>query len=155
MIADTSYAIEASRVQQLELIESITRVPGSADFIDGVVYLRGKVVPVVNLRRRLGLQRIPIDLSARLIIVRHDSRVVGLTVDSAREFLTFPEASLQPPPDNVLGSRSDCLAGVIALEARMIFILDIPCLLEDQQQSLKAASPTLPSQHKGDSHGPF
>ena len=142
MIADSSYAIEASSVQQLELIESIARVPGTRDSIDGVVYLRGQVIPVINLRCRLGLPRIPFDLSARLVIVRHGARVVALAVDSAREFLTFPLTALQPPPETLLGFDSGHLAGVIALAERLIFILDIPRLLEGEQPALK-----------GDTHG--
>ena len=127
-LGPSHYAIPARLVQQLEMVETITRVPGSASYVEGVVYLRGQVVPVVNLRARFGMERIPYDLSARLVVIRVDERVVGLAVDSASEFLTFPDGALQPAPQT-MGEQH--LSGVVASEERLILILDVSKLLAD------------------------
>ncbi len=131
-LAETSYAIAASDVQQLEMVDTVTRVPGSQESLDGVVYLRGQVVPVLSLRRRLGLERIDYDYSSRLVIVRSEERVVALAVDSASEFLTFPPECCQAPPEGLRGAS--CLAGVITLKDRMILVLDVGRLLDGDSQ---------------------
>ena len=131
-IAETHYAILASDVQQLEMVDSVTRVPGTQESLDGVVYLRGQVVPVLNLRRRLGLERIDYDYSSRLIIVKVEERVVALAVDSASEFATFSAQACQAPPEGLRGQS--CLGGVITLKDRMILVLDVRRLLQDGSQ---------------------
>lgn len=131
-LAETCYAIPAAEVQQLEMVDAVTRVPGTQESLDGVVYLRGHVVPVLNLRSRLGLERIDYDYSSRLIIVKLEERVVGLAVDSASEFSSFPAESCQPPPEALRGQSY--LAGVITLKDRMILVLDVRRLLEDGSQ---------------------
>lgn len=131
-LADTSYAIPASDVQQLEMVDTVTRVPGSQEALDGVVYLRGQVVPVLSLRRRLGLDRIEYNYSSRLVIVRCEERVVALAVDGASEFLTFPAECCQAPPDALRGQSY--LAGVITLKDRMILVLDVRRLLDGDSQ---------------------
>lgn len=128
----TYYAIPAADVQQLEMVDGVTRVPGSEEALDGVVYLRGQVVPVLNLRRRLGLERIGYDYSSRLVMVRLEERVVALAVDSASEFSSFPSEACQPPPEALRGQSY--LAGVITLKERMILVLDVRRLLESGSQ---------------------
>jgi len=135
-IAETSYAIDAADVQQLEMVDTVTRVPGSEEALDGVVYLRGQVVPVLSLRRRLGLERIAYDYSSRLVIVKVEQRVVALAVDSASEFSLFGPGAWQPPPEALKGLSY--LSGVITLQDRMILVLDVRRLLESD------------SQHRGD-----
>lgn len=131
-VEETQYAIPADEVQQLEMVEEITRVPGASESLDGVVYLRGQVVPVLSLRRRMGLPRIAYDLSARLVIVRLEQRVVALAVDSASEFASFPPEARQPPPEALAGQ--DYLAGVIAREGRLILVLNVRRLLQGEKE---------------------
>lgn len=131
-IAETSYAVPAADVQQLEMVEAVTRVPGSEEALDGVVYLRGQVVPVLSLRRRLGLDRIAYDLSSRLVIVRAEQRVVALAVDSASEFSQFGPGAWQPLPEALKGLNY--LSGVITVQDRMILVLDVRRLLESGSQ---------------------
>lgn len=132
-IAETSYAIAAADVQQLEMVGAVTRVPGSEEALDGVVYLRGQVVPVLSLRRRLGLERVAYDYSSRLVIVHVEQRVVALAVDSASEFSTFGPGAWQPPPEALKGMNY--LAGVITLKDRMILVLDVRRLLASDSQN--------------------
>src|SRR3569623_1108963 len=84
-LAGTTYAVETQAVQQMEMVEQITPVPNAPAFVDGVVFARGQVVPVVNLRARFGFPRIANDAKTRLIVGSQDDRTVGLLVDSARE----------------------------------------------------------------------
>lgn len=129
-VGDTQYAVAAAHVEQLEMIEELTRVPGSPPFLEGMVYLRGRVVPVINLRVRFGLPAVAFDMSSRLIVVRLDKRLVALAVDNAREYRSFPDGALEPAPEALMGYEADYLTGVFHQDKRLILVLDVPRLLE-------------------------
>ena len=129
-VGDTNYAVAAAQVEQLEMVEELTRVPDSPPFLAGMVYLRGRVVPVVNLRIRFGLPAIAFDMSSRLIVVRLEQRLVALAVDSAREYRSFPDQALEPAPEALMGYEADYLSGVFHQEKRLILVVDVPRLLE-------------------------
>ena len=129
-LAGTAYAIPSVEVQRMEMIEHVTPVPNAASFVDGVVFSRGKVVPAVNLRRRFGFERADFDLKTRLIVVAQDERLVGLIVDSAREFAAIPENAIQPPPETMAGTSGRYLRGVADVDGRIILILDVAGVLE-------------------------
>jgi len=124
-LSGTTYAVPAGVVQQMEMVERITPVPNAPPFVDGVVFARGQVVPALNLRVRFGFERIPYDLRTRLVVLADGGRTVGLIVDSAREFLTIPTASIQPPPDAVSGLSGKYLAGIANVDDRLILILEV------------------------------
>ena len=124
-LSGTTYAVTAGVVQQMEMVERITPVPNAPPFVDGVVFARGQVVPALNLRVRFGFERVPYDLRTRLVVLAEGGRTVGLIVDSAREFLTIPTASIQPPPDAVSGLSGKYLAGIANVDDRLILILEV------------------------------
>jgi purine-binding chemotaxis protein CheW len=131
-IGTTAYGIQSSFVRQLEMIENITPVPNTPVYIDGVMFSRGKVIPVINLRIRFGLERIKYDLKTRVIVIRHEERIVGLIADSAKEYLQIPVLSVQPVPD-MPGSSAAWLSGVAVLENRTILILNVNHLLTAEE----------------------
>ncbi len=102
-LAGTTYAVTSDVVQQMEMIEHITPVPNAPPFIDGVVFARGQVVTVVNLRARFGFDRAPIDSRTRLMVMAIAGRSLGLLVDSAREFISLAEELILPPPEAISG----------------------------------------------------
>ena len=91
-VAGTTYALPSSEVRHMEMVEQVTAVPNAPPFVDGVVFSRGQVVPVVNLRARFGFERARYDLRTRLLVVAGGGPPVGLLVDDAREFVTIPDA---------------------------------------------------------------
>ena len=131
-LAGTTYAVETQVVQQMEMVEHITPVPNALSFVDGVVFARGQVVPVVNLRARFGFQRIANDAKTRLMVVAKEGRTVGLLVDSAREFITLPPDAVKPPPEAVTGLSGKYLAGIATLGERVILVLDVAEVLDFQ-----------------------
>lgn len=137
-LAGTTYAVHSRSVQQMEMVERVTPVPNAPSFVEGVVFSRGKVVPALNLRRRFGLDRIPIDLRTRLIVVGANGRSVGLLVDTAREFLTIPPEAIKPPPEAVTGLSGKYLESIATLGNRLILILNVDEVLNFQE--LEAAS---------------
>ena len=133
-VAETIYAVRSDQVQQMDMIEQITRVPNAADFIEGVVYLRGQVVPVINLRKRFGFEKAPYDIRSRLIVINLDQRVVGLAVDSAREFVQIDQSQILPTPEDLKVTNGDYLSGVVLLKERLILVLDVKKILDHKEQ---------------------
>ena len=109
---------------------SSSSVPNAPPFVDGVVFARGQVVPVVNLRARFGFPRAAADSKTRLVVVAHAGRIVGLLVDSAREFVMLPDEAIQPPPEAVTGLSGKYLAGIATLGDRVVLILRIEEVLD-------------------------
>jgi len=128
-LGETTFAVASAIVQELELVEDITPVPNAASYVEGIVLVRGRVVPVINLRARFGMPRIPWDQQARIIVLDIKGRKVGLLVDAAREFLEISGEDVQPPPDTVSGISTQLLEGVAVLGDRLVLILDIEKLL--------------------------
>lgn len=122
-LANTTYAVRSHFVQQMEMIEEITPVPNAQDFVEGVVFSRGQVIPALNLRVRFGFERIPFDLRTRLIVINTSGRVLGLIVDTAREFVLIPDADIHPLHEAISGLSGQYLEGTAILGKRTILIL--------------------------------
>jgi purine-binding chemotaxis protein CheW len=136
----TTYAVPSAQVQQVEMVEKITHVPNAPEFVEGVVYLRDRVVPVISVRRRFHLEKTPYDLRSRLIVVRMDERVVGMAVDAAREFARLAVEDIQPLPEGLSGPGREYLEGVVSLRERLILIANLRRLLTfEEKQALAGA----------------
>ena len=129
-LGNATYGVPSGIVRQLEMIETITPVPNSPNFVEGVVLSRGQVIPAVNLRVRFGLEKIPFDLQTRLIVVDIEGRIVGLIVDTAREFVSIPPDAIHPPPETLSGIAERYLDGVALLGDRLILLLDVEKVLD-------------------------
>jgi purine-binding chemotaxis protein CheW len=146
-LAGTAYAVPSHAVERMEMVEHVTPVPNAPAFVDGVVFSRGRVVPVVNLRRRFGFDKVPYDPRTRLIVVGHADRVVGLIVDSAREFVEISADAIQPPPDAMGGTSGHYLAGIATIKDKVILVVDVGEVLSN---TAGPAGPQTPLDRTGD-----
>jgi purine-binding chemotaxis protein CheW len=128
-VAGTTYALPSAEVRHMEMIENITRVPNAPAFVDGVVFSRGQVVPVVNLRARFGFDRAAFDLRTRLIVVQAGDRLIGLVADSAREFVVIPPDAIQPPNEALAGMSGRYVDGIASMGDRLILVLNLDRIL--------------------------
>jgi purine-binding chemotaxis protein CheW len=145
-LAGATYALPSRQIQQLDMVGTPTPVPNAPAFVDGVVSVRGQVIPAVSLRARFGFPRIAHDLRSRLVIVREDGRTVGLIVDSAREFATIAPESIKPLPEGIGGISGRYLRGIAQQGERLMLIVDVHELLETEEQptdSVPAEAGTL------------
>jgi purine-binding chemotaxis protein CheW len=140
-LANTSYGISSEVVQQMEMIDRITPVPKAQPFVEGVVFSRGQVIPVLNLRVKFGLEKIPYDLRTRLIVIHINQRTVGFVVDTAREFVSIPIDAMQPPPEGMPGLSSRYLSGIATLGERVILLLNVEELLNGSE-TIERLTPT-------------
>ncbi len=124
-LAGTTYGVRSRFVQQMEMIEHITPVPNATPAVEGVVLARGQVIPALSLRARFGFEKVPYDLRSRLVVVSSGGRTIGLIVDTAREFVRIPAASIEPPPEAITGLSGKYLEGIATVGGRMILILNL------------------------------
>jgi len=141
-IAGAEYALPFDSVLQMESYDGATLVPGAPDYVDGIVTVRGLVVPVVDLRTRFGLPRAELNLDTRIILTESRARVVALRVDSAREVIKLDIDKHQPAPSVVIERSSGFVHAVHPLGKRLLLLLDLPKLLgEDSHDSKSRALP--------------
>jgi purine-binding chemotaxis protein CheW len=124
-VAGTTYGVDSQLVRHIEMIEQVTPVPNAPGFVEGVVFSRGQVVPVLNLRVRFGFDRVERDLRARLLVVEVGGRMLGLMADEAREFVSVPDASIHPPSDAISGLSGNYIDGVATLGDRIVLVLNL------------------------------
>jgi purine-binding chemotaxis protein CheW len=142
-LAGATYGLRSAQIQQLEMVGAVTPVPNAPAYVDGVVSVRGQVIPALNLRARFGFPRKAADIRTRLVVVKSKDRSVGLLVDSAREFASISQDMIQPPPAGVVGLSGDYLEGTAQLGERLVLLLDVQQLIEMPEnhatQTAKAA----------------
>lgn len=129
-VAGTTYAIPSGHIRHMEMVEQVTPVPNAPPFVEGVVFSRGQVVPVLNLRVRFGFERAPRDLRTRLIVVESSGRTIGLLADAAREFVVIPDASIQPPNDAIGGLSGNYIDGIATLGERIVLMLKLTHVID-------------------------
>ena len=129
-LAGTTYGVRSNSVQQIEMIDDVAAVPNAHPAVEGVVLVRGQVIPALNLRTRFGFDRVDRDLRSRLVVINSGSRVVGLVVDTAREFLKISPDSIEPPPEALTGLSGRYLEGIATIAERMILILNLDAVLD-------------------------
>jgi len=138
-LVGTTYAVRTRDVHHIEMVEEVTPVPNAPAFVEGVVFSRGHVVPVVNLRARFGFERVAPDVRARLLVVQALGRTVGLLVDSAREFAGIAGDLIKPPQDALTGLNGRYLEGIAVLNDRIVLILDLAAVIDVAEPLVHAA----------------
>ncbi len=137
-LAGETFALPVEPVREVLRIHNITRVPHAPHPIRGVTNLRGRVIPVIDLRRRVGLQEGEIDRLARIIIVASRGRLIGLLVDQVHHVMHLDLNLVQPPPDDVMTLQSDYISGVYHLGDELLLLLDVDRALTIRDEPPKA-----------------
>jgi purine-binding chemotaxis protein CheW len=132
-IGGEEFGLDILRVQEIIRVQQLTRVPNSPDFVDGVINLRGKVIPVVALRKRFGLEELAHDKQTRIVVIEVKGTVLGFIVDSVSEVLRIPADTVEPPPR--LGKvEREYVSGVGKLDNRLLILLDVDRLMSDADE---------------------
>lgn len=140
-VGQEEFGVDILSVQEINRMLEITQVPNSPSFVEGIINLRGKVIPVIDLRTKLSLEKKEADSKTRIIVVEIKNRVTGFIVDEVSEVLRIPASITEPPPALVAGIRSDFITAVGKLEDRLIILLDLEKVLSVQERrQLKSVS---------------
>lgn len=129
------YAVDILNVQEINRITEITKVPNSPDYVEGVINLRGKVIPVINLRNKFCFEEKPKDDTSRIIIMEINGITNGLIVDSVSEVLRVPSSIVEPAPPMSSDLSSKFMKGIAKMNDRLIILLDIDKLIGGTVQS--------------------
>ena len=132
-LANEEYAVDILNVQEINRITEITKVPNAPDHVEGVVNLRGKVIPVINLRKKFGLPEKGAGDTTRIIIMDIQGVTNGLIVDSVSEVLRIPSDIVEPPPVTA-NMSSKFIKGIAKLENRLIILIDIDKMMGEAVQ---------------------
>ena len=128
-LAGNTCAVRSHTVQSVEMVEHVTAVPNALPFVEGLIFTRGRLIPSVNLRIRLGVPRIPMDLRARILVIRLNEHTAGMLVDSAREFISIPANAIEPAGETDdsknIGFSTRYLKGIATLGNRRVLILNL------------------------------
>lgn len=128
------YGLPIDNVLSIEKPSKTTRIPNAPDYIIGLINLRGDVIPVIDLRVKLGMEKIGIDKDSRIIIVREKDIVVGLMVDSSKEVLDIDEENINKPPESEDDTIVDYISGIGKKDERLVIILNSMRLLDIRSQ---------------------
>ena len=134
-IGGEEFGVEILKVQEINRMLDVTRVPNAPEYVDGVINLRGKVIPVINLRRRFGLDRKEYDKDTRIVVVELSGKIVGFVVDAVSEVLRIPKNVTEPPPPFVAGVDAEYVTAVGKLEDRLLILLDLEKVLSRDAKS--------------------
>lgn len=129
-LAAESYGVDISTVRETIRMQEVTRMPRTREYVEGVINLRGKVTPVVGLRKRFALDDGGESQHQRIVVVDTGERSMGFVVDAVSEVLRVPAGSIEPPSSVVTSADSDYLIGIVKLPDRLISLLDLERLLE-------------------------
>jgi purine-binding chemotaxis protein CheW len=125
-----TYGVPITSLHEIVRVPEVTAVPDAPAYMEGVINLRGKIVSVLDLRKRLGEPAIEPTRSNRILVVEHKGKLSGLIVDSASEVLKIPAADVEPSPTESLSGGLNCVTGLGKYQGRLIVMLDMAKLLE-------------------------
>jgi purine-binding chemotaxis protein CheW len=139
-IAGESYGVDIARVQEIIRPPAITAVPRAPEYVEGVVNLRGRVIPVINLRNRFGLPDTERDRSSRIVVLEISGQTIGVAVDAVSEVLRVPQDVIEAPGATLTGPQTAHLRGIAKLDERLVILLDLDRLIDADEAHAHAAA---------------
>lgn len=135
-LGSEEFGVEIMQVQEIIRMPDITRIPQSPEYVEGIINLRGKIIVVINLDTRFGLELKELDDNSRIIIIEVGDSVVGMIVDSVSEVLRLPAANVEPAPEIIKAKiHADYLRGVGKLDDRLLILLDLEKVLTEEEMT--------------------
>ena len=134
-IGNEEFGVDILKVQEINRMVEITKVPQAPSYVEGVINLRGKVIPIVDLRKRFNLELKEADKNTRIVVVDIEGSIIGMVVDSVSEVLRLPSDTLEPAPEIVTGVNSEYIKGVAKLEDRLLIFLDLSKAIDVNEMS--------------------
>lgn len=141
-IGKVEFALDIMRIKEIVKPLKINTIPKAPRFIEGVINLRGKIIPIVDLRKRFGVKIPESPLSSeRIIIVRLEKKIIGLIVDSVSDVISLGKGDISPPPEIVKGVSAQFIKGLGKIGDRLALLMDLDRILTVSERiSLKSSS---------------
>lgn len=129
-IGRETFGLPIAIVREIVRVPEITSVPNAPEYIEGVINLRGRIIPVVDLRKRFGQEAATLNKKSRIVVVELNGRAVGLIVNSASEVLKLPPSEIEKPHNVFQEGELDFITGVGKLQGRLVILLDLNRILQ-------------------------
>lgn len=134
-VGEETFAVDIMLIREIILCRKITHIPKAPDFIEGIINQRGKAIPVIDMRKRLGLEAKELSRNARIIVMRfQDQRFVGIIVDSVVKVLKIEESGMQAAPRIAKGIESEYLKGIVRDRDELLLVLDMDKVLTSTEK---------------------
>lgn len=143
-LGEHEHAVDVRQVKEILINTSITPVIEAPDFVEGVIKLRGKIVPVIDLRKRMHLPKAERTYATCIIVIRFNNKMIGIVVDSASELLNIPSEKIEAPSQIVGGINTCFMRGVVYLDSRFLVILDLDRVLTISEHELVETRINIP-----------
>lgn len=131
-----TYGLDISTVLEIITMQTITEVPGTDTYVEGIINLRGRVIPVLNLHKKFNLAGDDLTRSARIVVVEVNGCNIGMLVDEVSEVIRITKDSIEKPSNILAGINEEYLAGVAKLDGKLVIILDLAKVLEREESSV-------------------
>ncbi|MDD2586598.1 MAG: chemotaxis protein CheW [Syntrophomonadaceae bacterium] len=131
----SEYGVPITQVHEIIPMTRPTKLPQSPDFVEGIINLRGRIIPIIDLKKRFAMGNSNITAETRSVVVEVEGQTVGVIVDEVSEVLRLPTDSIEPPPDLVGGITAEYLTGVGKLEDRLLILLNMDKILNDGEKA--------------------
>ena len=132
-LSNEEYGLDIMKVQEIILMGEITEIPEVPDYLCGLINLRGKVIPIVDLRKRFGLDAAGSSEQSRIIVLNSSRHTFGIVVDAVSEVLRIEQGQIEPPPTGMVGLEQAYIQGLVKMEKKIMILLDIEGLLSQQE----------------------
>lgn len=129
------YGVPITQVQEITRLTTPTRLPQVPDFVEGIINLRGNVIPIIDLKKRFDMATLDYTDDTRIILIDIAGQTVGIIVDEVTEVLRLPVNSIEPPPAIIGGITAEYLTGVGKLDGRLLILLDMAKILTEGEQA--------------------
>jgi len=129
-IGRETFGLPIASVREIVRVPEITSVPNAPDYIEGVINLRGRIIPVVDLRKRFGEKSLEASKKNRIVVVEMENRAIGLLVNSASEVLKIPPSEIEAPQSVFQEGELNYISGVGKLKGRLVILLDLTRVLQ-------------------------
>lgn len=129
------YGVDVLKVIEIIRMSNITRVPNTTHYVEGVLNLRGKVIPIISMRRKFNLPDAESDKQTRIMVMDVEGQLMGFIVDAVSEVIRISQGEIQPPPTAVAsGIDQECLAGVVNQPERLLMLLELEKLISQDER---------------------
>ncbi|HXL02798.1 MAG TPA: chemotaxis protein CheW [Candidatus Atribacteria bacterium] len=135
-LGEETYGVDISQVEEIIRMQPITRVPGAPDFVEGVINLRGRVIPVIDLRKRFRLPPREETKNTRIVVVEVSPNTVGMIVDAVDEVLRISEEKVEAPSTLISSIDTEYIKGVGKLDNKLLILLDLSKVLTKEEKGV-------------------
>ncbi len=143
-LGSEEYGVDIAQVQEINRMVAVTHVPRAPQFMEGVINLRGQLIPIIDLRARFGMPRAEHTKNTRIVVTEIGAKRVGMVVDSVSEVLRLPVEDIEPAPEMITGVETEYIRGVGKIEDRLIILLDLARIISGAEKRELESADAVP-----------